>query len=352
MLNFILIYIFIVGVFLLERPLKLHEGKRTLWFVILPVAIVSSTLVGLRPLTAGFDTIKYVTYYNFLQYDTFSTFMDVYSYNWKGDYIYRFWNFALSWLGVSPQHFLYITASVSIFLFILSLRKLVGKDYLLIFLFFYATPGFVQLFANAIRQGFSLAFFLFAIAYYYEQRKIKLFLSVAVTLFLHNSTGIVLIMCLLMISLFSKLIKKHNKFVFVFLLLLQPLMYFFVDLINRFYPSVYTLYESSEYFFHYSFITFLFLYIFYKIRFKLRSKKGEFLFTTYIIITILTSLFWFNPTTFGRIVYLSFPFLALYINNLKYLYEQHWIALLLIVIMFGIGVYFFNTEATRNMLNL
>lgn len=350
MLNYIIIYIILSIVFFLEKPLKLDKGKQTYIFLILPIALISSTLVGLRPLNAGYDTVKYINYYRSLTNETFSTFLSEYSQGWETDYLYRIWSFALSALNLSEENFLYITAFVSIFFFLIALKKLFKKDYLLIFLFFYATPAFVSLFGNAIRQGLALPFFIFSIAYFFENKKFKLLLSVLCTLFIHNYTGGYLIIILVLYKIFSGYIEKNKITVFFILLCLQPLMYFLADNIYRLYPSKYTEYIGPNYFFHYSFVVFLMLYVAYRLKNRLQPTKNKQLFTIYIIISGLSSVLWFNTVAFGRILFVGFPFLALYINNLKYFYKNSMVVYLLILIMLGVGIYFYTSPSIQETL--
>lgn len=350
MINYIVIFIFISIVLVIQNPLQLNKGKRRVLFVIFPVAFISSLLVGLRPLNAGYDTFKYINYYRSVAHETYFTFFNKYSYNWETEYLYRIWSFSLSNLNVGEENFLLITAFVSIFLFLIALKKLFKEDYLLIFLFFYATPPFVALFGNAIRQGLSLPFFILAIAYFFENKKFKLLLSILCTLFIHNYTGVYLIIILVLYKFLSGFIEKKRIAIFFILLFLQPLGYFLTDYIYRLYPTKYTEFIGAEYFFHYSFILFLLLYVIYRIKNRLTLENDKQLFSIYIIISGVSSLLWFNPIAYGRVLYLGFPFLALYINNLKYFYKSNWVVYLLILMMFGAGIYFFTSPSTQGTL--
>src|SRR5690606_23174640 len=113
---------------------------------------------------------KYSTYYSAIGSD-FSDFKKIYSYGWESDYLYRAWNFLIANLGLSVKEFIWLTAFVSILLFLVSLRKLFPREYLLVFLFFYATPAFISLFGNAIRQGLATPFFLLSIYYFFRKKK-------------------------------------------------------------------------------------------------------------------------------------------------------------------------------------
>ncbi len=351
LISFIATYLYIAFNYFIERPLKLNKGGKNVVFIILPTVIISSLLVGLRPLTAGNDTIKYVTYYKSLQGSSWLNFWDVYSLSWETDYLYNIWNYLLSWLGVDVQAFIYITAVTSILLFLLALRKLVGKDYLLVFLFFMATPGFVAMFGNAIRQGLALPFFLFTLAYCYEKKWIKMILFALITLFLHNSTGVFLILGVLGLWLFRKPIKRRRVRVLFVVLLIEPIMYFFMGQINSLFPNRYTIFSGTDYFFHYSFVLFIFLYVGFRFPNRIKRQRMAYLFAAYVVMTALTAIFWFNTIAYGRLIYLTFPFLALFLNNTKYFFKEKWMTYLIIFLMLGVGIYFYSAESVIETLS-
>ena len=347
--NFIIVYIIIAATFLIHDFVR--PNSKTPLLLLLFIAAISSTIVGLRPLSAGYDTITYVAYYESITSETFTEFKELYAYNFENDYLYRFWNFIINSFGADSQDFLYITAFVSIFLFLVAIQKVFKQNSLLIFLFFFSSPAFISLFGNAIRQGLAIPFYLFAIYYFFEKKKYQMIVSVLLALFFHNYTGIILILILIFLKLFYNLIVKYKYIVFILMLVIEPISYYLSGFIYSIYSVEYFTFIGFDYLFHYSLLLFLYLYFIYCFRVKRISDDNRNKFATYTIITFITSFLWFNKDSFGRILYLGFPFLCYFLSNLAVLYKQKWILALIVVIMFFVGIYFFTSESAVETLS-
>ena len=67
MANFFIVYAFIVAAIVFEKLVVNRSFGRAVLFV--AVAIIAATIVGLRPLDAGYDTAVYVSYFNLIGHE-------------------------------------------------------------------------------------------------------------------------------------------------------------------------------------------------------------------------------------------------------------------------------------------
>ena len=349
MANFFIVYAFIVAAIVFEKLVVNRSFGRAVLFV--AVAIIAATIVGLRPLDAGYDTAVYVSYFNLIGHENLLSINEVYAYNFQYDYLYKLWNFFLAKLGFDESSYLYITACVSILLFLVSLEKLFRRDSLLIFLLFYSTPAFVSLFGNAIRQGLSIPFFLFTLYHLLTGKRILMFVFFAITILLHNFTGIILLVLVGIRVLLLPLMRNRKALLLVLLLLIQPAAYYLSSVLYTILPTEYLTFVGGEYFFHYSFVLFLAIYaISFLTNLTLTSRDGQLL-EIYISISFVTSLVWYHPDTFGRVVYLGFPFLCFFVSRYTRLYNIGWMKPAMILGMLFVGMYFFGQSSTSTTLS-
>ena len=345
MIEFTIIYLAIALLAFIKVLFKWDTGIKDVLISLLS-AFITSILVGLRPLSAGYDTEVYVNYFNSLNNESIFTFNEVYSYNFPLDYLFKLWTFIISSLNLDAKGFIYITALVSIFLFLQALKKLFDDKYLLVFLIFFATPGFVMLFGNGIRQGLAIPFFLFAIKQFLDKRWNIMLLNIAITLLIHQTSGLILIVTFLAMRVLPKTVFKNRLITFLLFIFLQPLAFYLRRFVYLIYSTGYLTGEtSSNYFFHYSFILFLFLYIFHYFVMKNNDIYVGKVFHIYIILTLIPSLFWYADVAYGRVIYLSYPFMSFFLINIDKKFKQKWVSFLLVLLMFAVGVYFYSSDS-------
>jgi membrane-associated HD superfamily phosphohydrolase len=104
---------------------------------------------------------------------------------------------------------------------------------------------------------------------------------------------------------------------------------------------------GSAYFFHYSYIIFLFLLLVYSYSIKVKGEYMNKLFNFYIILTLIPSLIWYSSVAYGRIIYLSFPFMSFFLVILGDKFKEKWLEFLLVVVMLSVGIYFYSTSSMQ-----
>lgn len=347
--KFIFIYIIIALLIGIYRFIKNPTLKCLL--VILPISILSSSIVGLRPLNAGFDTEVYVSYFNSIQGETLLTFNNAYSYNFSTEYLYKLWNLFISKFTSDAQVFLFVTSFFSVLLSIYSFKKLFGANYLLVFLFLFTTPGFTMLYGNGIRQGLAFPFFILAVYYFLNKKHLMALIFILITPLFHLYSGVFSIFTFVLYVLLNKFIIKKPLVTFIFLVFLQPLSSLLQNAIYSIYPSVYLEYGGNEYLFHYSFIIFLILFLLYNFKLKIKNPKIQNIFSIYTVMVATISIIWFAPTAYGRILYLSFPFMCFFILYLHSFIKEKITKPILIVLFLFIGIYFYNSNSVKRTMS-
>ncbi len=350
MINFVIIYIVLCGLYLIDKNIKsINIIGHVLIYII--ASLIASSLVGFRPLDAGFDTEPYVLFYESLEGVSFNNLNSVYAYNFQTDYFYIYWNYFISKLGFNSSEFLYITAVISVFFVLIAFKKLFKSESLLVFIALYSTPGFVMFFGNAMRQGLALPVFILAIYCFLNRKYFLSGVLILITSLFHKYTGVILAITLFL-SLFSfKLIENRKLLLLLVLILLQPIILLLQNIIFSIYPSVYLTMGGYEYFYHYSYIVFLLLYIIYSFKLKINNQKIKNMFNIYTILSIITSSLWFNPTAFGRVLYLVYPFMLFFIIYMFSFIKERRLKYVLLIIFLFVGIYFFITDSTQITLN-
>lgn len=350
MTTFIIIFIALSVLYLIDKNLY-PENKIGHVFIYIIASIIASYLVGIRPLDAGFDTETYVAFYESFEGISFNSLFSIFAYNFQTDYLYLIWNYFISKLGLSSTEFIYITAVVSVFLLLLASNKIFRSENLFVFLGLYSTPGFVMLFGNAMRQGMALPVFILAIHYFLNRKYLFSSILVIVTSLFHTSTGLILAFTLFLSFFSFKIIEHHKILIFIGLLFLQPIMLLFQKFIFSIYPSVYLTIGGFEYFYHYSYITFILLYIILNFKLQIKNQKMRNLFSLYTILSIIISSLWFNPTTYGRVLYLAYPFMLFFIIYMFSFIKERRLKYMLLIVFLLAGIYFFMTDSTQITLN-
>lgn len=214
------------------------------------------------------------------------------------------------------------------------------------FSWFFSFPGFVVTFGNTIRQGLALPFMLLSVYYLINGNKKRSVLFIIITFFFHNFTGIIALVVFLGFN-FNLLRRVMNSLLGYFIFFIPLLGYLLSSILFRFYPSYYFETVSLVYVYHYTFIIGFLLFVFFKLE---RKEKflNDALMMIFIILLVTANFFSFNEVAFGRFLYLPFTFLIYY---LYMFFRKYKLELFYYLILFLLGIYFINSEATLQTLS-
>ena len=208
-----------------------------------------------------------------------------------------------------------------------------------------------MLFGNAIRQGLSISFFMFSIYYLLQKKNIYYaILFLIITTFFHTSTGFVLLLVILIMNSFYLIQRKNPFILLIIIILIRIASYFLAPLFESFGNTYLMKGTGFSYLLHYSFVFFIILYIFYE-RCKFKDEISAKLFAVFTSLIALSSFVWYNDVTYGRIIYLYYPFLIYFIVYLNKYFEKNIIKIFFIIIFILLGCYFYSSESMVSTLN-
>ena len=160
--------------------------------------------------------------------------------------------------------------SISWGVFLKKFVKLKGIDSIFFFILIYVmalnTWQIIMSTSNAMRHGIAMSLFFFSFSYLLEQKNIKSFFFVFLSIFTHKS-GIILLIIMLNVH-FVKFVSnsiKSNKFIIIFYVLYGIFLFSFIYYLliwNRHVDIVYSKIIERDYRYHFIFISFIYVLLF------------------------------------------------------------------------------------------
>lgn len=334
-----------------------YSSKNTLLKSIIVVLFIllSSFIVGTRPLNAGFDTHHYIDGFNLLS--NVDYFWNV-SYAIKtelgigNDFAFWFIAFVINKLGFSGSDFLYINACISIALLYLGLNKVSSKSAIIILFAFVVCGTFYNTYGNAIRQSYALSLIPFLIYYRYISLSLKKYFFVLFLVFLFHKASAVILFVFFIFTLFS---FRTNLIFYFSSLPICYLVKFFISKVNGF--SIYT--DSSSVLLNPPFIMLNFtlvLILTFRIvkplQCKIKEGLGYALFIPFLILTSFSTIFSFNEFAYNRVANFAYLLQVLLISFvlLSFFKQKQFMAFIMICLSFLWGVIILNSTSVSIIL--
>lgn len=286
---------------------------RLIIFLLIPISF--SFIVGNRDINAGFDTSKYVSGFQLTEGENLLDIPTIIKEKLGIGNEPLFWGvvWSISLLTNDPNKFLLLLAVISSVTLIFSLRVVNSQYCVVIFLLIAVSGTFINLFGNAVRQGLAIPFGILAIYYFLvlKDKKYGMLFSV-LTFGFHYSSGVILMMALLVAKVRIKILYTLPFIGIVFSIILPsllqhvtwiPLQYVVINEMEIFNPAIVLSFVSLCYF----------IYIANRPCFSSRSivrKSRHLLFDGflrfYLVILGMELMLIFNVFAFNRVAILGY----------------------------------------------
>ena len=335
LLSIVVFYPFSQKTIILENG-TLKKKNTKLFSLVISTILIS--VLGLRNITVGIDTLGYYESFVRISYLSINDLFDDVYY----EYGYRILQFSVAILFKEYQILLIFVAIIyigAVSMHIYNHSKNSTFSYILFILYGFYTFAF-----SATRQALAIAIILIAYEFIVRNKTTKVFISIVIAASFHITS---------LIFIFSFLISKIklNKYTIIMITTFTLIIIYFKEQIFTFLNGLsrieYSLMDTGGNLLFLFMIMSVALGIFIKKRFIDPNKNNRTLFYMMCLGIIIMPITTFHPVIM-RLFYYFFIFLITYIPNMLYSIKNPIIRLFAYFFYTSVGIYFFYTNVIPN----